>query len=92
MIARSVDESCSQRVYAENAKIEKCDGIYKIDLGEVYSYGAKGLFDEFFVSIKGDASSELLTSGASLEEYERGDGYITYKIKPEGAKIIEIKT
>lgn len=91
MIARSVDESCSQRVYAENAKIEKCDGIYKIDLGEVYSYGAKGLFDEFFVSIKGDVSPELLTSGARLEEYERGDGYITYKIKPEGAKIIEIK-
>ena len=90
MIARNIDESCSQSLYVEKAKLS-CEGdAVTIDLAEVDGYGAIGIFDEFFVSIQGDNAPTMLTEGASIEYYESGDGYKTYKIKRSGAKLIKL--
>ena len=88
MMARNIDESCSQMLYVKNAKLTECDGVVTVDLAEVDSFGANGLFDEFFISIEGDHSPKILTEGASIDYYECGDGYKTYKIKRCGAKLV----
>ena len=91
MFAPSVDEACSQRLYADNAKVTLEGDNCEIDLSSVDAKGALGLLDEFYISIKDGASPEIQTSGASLELHEKCDGYATYKISRGGAKIVKIK-
>lgn len=89
--ARCVDEACSQLAYAERAIVTRAKDTYKIDLREVDSLGADGIYDEFLLSLWGEVKPELLTKGAELELYDKRAEYTTYKIKRCGAQIIEIK-
>ena len=90
-IARDVDSANSQMAYSRLARLSKEGDCYLIDLTAVDAVGAPGIQDSFLVSFAGDFKPELLTGGASIEEYSAGDGYRTYKITRGGNSIIRIK-
>ena len=89
--ARSVDEACSQMLYADFARLSEDANIYTFDLNEVDATGALGLYDEFLITVSGDEAPKLLTEGAEIELYDKQDGHTTYKIVRGGNKIIKIK-
>ena len=90
MLAEDNEDSASQAVYAELAKLDRIDGGYRLDLAPVDAVRTETVKDSFYLSLR-DRALPRAVSGGTLTVKEARADHVIYKLERDGAPTVTIR-